>query len=67
MSRPFGTQFSDVWVSRHCAFGLYRVIHIAPRWGDFLKSPYFIWVKHKLPEYNELISRIYVSRYVFLT
>ena len=26
MSRPFGTHLSDAGGSRHCAFGLYRVI-----------------------------------------
>ena len=26
LSRPFGTQLSDAGESRHCAFGLYRVI-----------------------------------------
>ena len=27
--------FPDVFVSRHCAFGLYRVIHISPFQGDY--------------------------------
>ena len=42
LSRPFGTQFLDIFVSRHCAFGLYRVIHIPPFQGDYLKSPYIV-------------------------
>ena len=42
LSRPFGTQFLDIFVSRHCAFGLYRVIHISPFQGDYLKYPYIV-------------------------
>ena len=34
---PDGTQFSVVRLSRHCASGLYRVIHISPHRGDWQK------------------------------
>ena len=34
--------FPVIFVSRHCTFGLYRVIHISPFQGDYLKSPYIV-------------------------
>ena len=35
LSRPPRDAFLDIFVSRYCAFGLYRVIHIPPFQGDY--------------------------------